>query len=43
MATNQIYPKSKEEQDFENRVDEWKHKLSQVEVAPFNKKTWSRI
>ena len=43
MATNQIYPKSKEEQDFENRVDKWKHKLSQVEVAPFNKKTWSRI
>ena len=43
MAINKAYPKSKKDLIFEKQVDKWKNKLPQVQVAPFNRKTWSRI
>ena len=43
MAVNKLYPKSKSEILFEKQVDKWKNKLTQVQVAPFNRKTWSRV
>jgi hypothetical protein len=43
MAVNNLYPKSKSEILFEKQVDKWKNKLPQVQVAPFNRQTWSRV
>ena len=43
MAINKLYPKSKSDLLFEKQVDKWKNKLPQVQVAPFNRQTWSRV
>ena len=43
MAVNNKFPVSKDELEFDNRVKYWKSKLSQIEVSPFNKQTWSRV
>ena len=43
MAVNKLYPKSKSEIEFEKQVTKWKDKLPQVQVAPFNRQTWSRV
>jgi len=43
MSINKLYPKSKSEIEFEKQVTKWKDKLPQVQVAPFNRQTWSRV
>jgi hypothetical protein len=43
MAVNKLYPKSKSEILFEKQVDKWKNKLPQVQVAPFNRQSWSKV
>ena len=35
------YPKTLREIEFEKRVDYWKNKLPDIEVAPFNHNNWS--
>jgi hypothetical protein len=43
MENAQLYPLTQEEVKFEKRVDYWKTKISDILVAPFNSKSWSRI
>ena len=35
------YPQTKEEIDFQKRVDYWKNKVDQILVSPFNYNNWS--
>jgi len=43
MAMAPLYPKTLREQQFEKRVDYWRNKLGEIEVAPFNHNNWSVI
>jgi hypothetical protein len=43
METEPLHPKTKKDIAFDKRVDYWRQKLPEVEVAPFNKTTWSKI
>lgn len=43
MQMAPLYPKTLREQQFEKKVDYWKNKLSEIEVAPFNHNNWSKI
>lgn len=43
MELDDIYPKTKEEITLEKKVQEWRRKLSDIIVAPFNKTTWSKV
>jgi len=36
-----IYPKTQEEINFENKVNYWKNKISNIKIAPFNNNNWS--
>lgn len=42
MATQPIYPRTKEEIELEEKVKYWKEQLSSVLVSPFNHYKWSR-
>ena len=41
MAETSLYPKTQKELDFEKRVHNWKDKISEILVAPFNHNNWS--
>ena len=41
MSETPPYPKTQQEIEFDRKVDHWRHKLSQILVAPFNSTTWS--
>ena len=43
MRIAPLYPKTKREIAFDNRVDYWRDKLSDITVAPFNNDNWSVI
>lgn len=43
MAVDQLYPKTKDELSFEKKIYEWRRKLGEILVAPFNKTTWSKV
>ncbi len=43
METQPLYPQTKKDIAFERRVDHWRQKLPEVEVAPFNRTTWSKV
>lgn len=43
MDNNTIYPKTKEDQAIEKRVEYWKNNLSTILVSPFNHDKWSKI
>jgi hypothetical protein len=43
MDNTPLYPITKQEVAFEQRVDYWKNKLPEVDVSPFNKTTWSKL
>jgi hypothetical protein len=43
MAIDQIYPKTKDELSIEKKIYEWRRKLGEILVAPFNKTTWSKV
>ena len=43
MAIDQIYTKTKDELSLEKKIYEWRRKLSDILVAPFNKTTWSKV
>ena len=43
MALEQPFPKTKSEIAIGKKIEEWKQKLPQVLVSPFNRKTWSRF
>ena len=36
-------PKTKKEIRFDKKVEEWRRKLGQVLVSPFNRTTWSKV
>jgi hypothetical protein len=42
MELQQMYPKTKKELTFEKKVYEWRRKLSEILVSPFNKTNWSQ-
>jgi hypothetical protein len=42
MATQPMYPKTKADIEFEEKVQYWKDQISSVLVSPFNHKLWSR-
>jgi hypothetical protein len=41
MSETSLYPKTQKELDFEKRVRNWKDKLPDILVAPFNHTNWS--
>lgn len=43
MASSPQYPLTKREIDFEKRVEFWREKLPQIQVAPFNHNNWSVV
>ena len=43
MRETPIYPKNNKEIEFDNKVDSWRNKLSQIELAPFNHNNWSML
>ena len=43
MELEDMYPKTKNELNFEKKVYEWRRKLGEILVAPFNKTTWSKM
>ena len=43
MELDDYYPKTKNELTFEKKVYEWRRKLGEILVAPFNKTTWSKM
>jgi hypothetical protein len=43
MKTITPYPETKEEQDFQTRVDFWKNKINSVLLSPFNYTSWEEI
>jgi hypothetical protein len=43
MSETPLYPKTRRELAFEERVDYWRNKLSSILVAPFNHNNWSII
>lgn len=42
MKLDSIYPKNKEDLRFDKKVLEWRSKLGEILVAPFNKTSWSK-
>ena len=43
MAHNSLYPKSKKDFEFENKVTSYRDNLSRILISPFNKFKWSII
>ena len=43
MELDELYPKTKDEITFEKKVYEWRRKLSEILIAPFNKTSWSKL
>lgn len=43
MATEPLYPKTKQDIAIEKRVNYWKEKLNDVLVSPFNTNSWSKL
>jgi hypothetical protein len=43
MEINEVYSKTKEDIEFDKKVNYWKNRLSSVLVSPFNANTWSKI
>ena len=43
MRETPIYRKNKKEVAFDSKVDLWRNKLSQIELAPFNHNNWSML
>jgi len=43
MEIDEIYPKSKKDIRFDKKVEQWRRKLGEVLVSPFNKTTWSKV
>jgi hypothetical protein len=43
MRNEQLYPKTKKEIMFDQKVDYWRTKLSDVMVSPFNSDNWSVV
>ena len=43
MNNANIYPKTKADIAFEERVEHWKRKLSTILISPFSRTNWSRI
>ena len=42
MENTTPFPKTQKELDFEKRVKDWKTKLPDILVAPFNSQQWSK-
>ena len=43
MEDTPLYPKTMKEVNFDKKVDYWRGKLNEIEVAPFNHDNWSII
>lgn len=43
MENTPLYPKTMKEINFDKKVDYWRGKLNEIEVAPFNHDNWSII
>ena len=43
MKTTTTYPLTKEDTDFQKRVDFWKNNIDNVVVSPFNHNLWSKV
>lgn len=43
MEIDQLYPKTKDELSFEKKIYDWRRKLGEIIVSPFNKTTWSKV
>lgn len=43
MELQELYPKTKDEKAMDKKILEWRNKLSEIIVSPFNKNTWSKM
>jgi heme/copper-type cytochrome/quinol oxidase subunit 2 len=43
MKTTTSYPLTKEDTDFQKRVDFWKNNIDNIVVSPFNHNLWSKV
>ena len=43
MKIDSLYPKTKKDLRFDKKVEEWRRKLGEVLVSPFNRTTWSKV
>lgn len=43
MKTTTTYPLTKEDTDFQKRVDFWKNNIDNIVVSPFNHNLWSKV
>jgi len=43
MRTANYFPKTQKEIEMDKRVKRWKHKISSLEVSPFNHTDWSEM
>ena len=43
MEVDSLYPKTKQELSLDKKINQWRNKLSEILVAPFNKTTWSKF
>jgi heme/copper-type cytochrome/quinol oxidase subunit 2 len=43
MRTANYFPKSQKDIEMEKRVQRWKHKISSLQVSPFNHTDWSEM
>lgn len=43
MKTQSIFPKTKEDKMMEKKVEEYKNKIANILISPFNGKRWSKI
>jgi len=43
MEIGELYPKTQKEINFDKKVRDWRSKLGEILVSPFNKTTWSSV
>jgi len=43
LARGQIYPKTKDDLEMEQKVDYWKKNIKDILISPFNHNNWSRV
>ena len=43
VYSKMYHPKTKDDLSFEKKVYEWRSKLGEILVAPFNRKSWSKM
>ena len=43
MKNNKEFPITRRNQEFQEKVEYWRNRISDILVSPFNRKSWSRF